>query len=238
LNKSKTDALQPRVAIVTGAGRGIGRATALALARYGAAVAVAARRAADLSAVEAQIEEAGGRALAVPTDVSVTSEVEALIDQTQATLGDIDLLVNNAGVVERELVVSTSDEAWDRILGVNLKGAFLCTRAVLPGMMERRRGRILNVSSISGRLGTPQLAAYCASKWGLIGFTKATAEETAPHNVQVMAVCPGSVDTEMLTKGLPGAKPDMTPEDVASFLLYLGTAAPAALNGSALDMFG
>ena len=147
-------------------------------------------------------------------------------------------MVNNAGVVEPNLVVATSDESWDRVLDVNLKGAFLCTRAVLPQMIDRQRGRILNVSSISGRLGTPRLASYCASKWGLIGFTKAAAEETAPHNVQIMTVCPGSVATEMLAKGLPGAKPDMTPEAVASLLLYLGTEAPEAMNGSAIDMFG
>ncbi len=229
---------QPRVAIVTGAGRGIGRATALAFARHGIAVALASRRPADLIAVEAQIEQMGGRALALPTDVSATAEVEKLVEETERTLGDIDLLVNNAGVVEPNLIVATSDESWDRVLDVNLKGAFLCTRAVLAQMIDRRRGRILNVSSISGRLGTPRLASYCASKWGLIGFTKAAAEEVAPHNVQIMAVCPGSVDTEMLAKGLPGAKPDMAPDAVAALLLYLGTEAPDAMNGSAIDMFG
>ena len=229
---------QPRVAIVTGAGRGIGRATALAFARHGIAVALASRRPADLMAVEAQIEQMGGRALALPTDVSATAEVEKLVEETERTLGNIDLLVNNAGVVEPNPIVATSDESWDRVLDVNLKGAFLCTRAVLPQMIDRRRGRILNVSSISGRLGTPRLASYCASKWGLIGFTKAAAEEVAPHNVQIMAVCPGSVDTEMLAKGLPGAKPDMAPDAVAALLLYLGTEAPDAMNGSAIDMFG
>ena len=239
MNTSKTQAtFSPRVAIVTGAGRGIGRATALAFARHGMAVALASRRPADLMAVEAEIQEIGGRALALPTDVSVTAEVEHLVEETERALGDIDVLVNNAGVVERSPVVATSDESWDRVLDVNLKGAFLCTRAVLPHMIERRRGRILNVSSISGRLGTPQLASYCASKWGLIGFTKAVAEETAPHDVQIIAVCPGSVATEMLTKGLPGVKPDMAPEAVASLLLYLATGAPDAMNGSAVDMFG
>ena len=231
-------AFHPRVAIVTGAGRGIGRATALALARHGVAVALASRKAADLMAVEAEIEELGGRALAVSTDVSVSAQVERLIEETERKLGEIDLLVNNAGVVDPNPVVETSDESWDHVLDTNLKGAFLCARAVLPLMIERRRGRILNVSSISGRLGTPRLASYCASKWGLIGLTKAVAEETAPHNVHIMAVCPGSVDTEMLAKGLPGAQPDMSPEAVAALLLYLGTQAPAAMNGSVIDMFG
>jgi NAD(P)-dependent dehydrogenase (short-subunit alcohol dehydrogenase family) len=105
-------------------------------------------------------------------------------------------------------------------------------------MTARGRGRIINISSISGRLGTPDLAPYCASKWGLIGFSKATAEEVRQHNVQVFTVCPGSVDTEMLRKGLPGTEPQMSPEAVASFLLYLATDAPAALTGAAIDMFG
>ncbi len=114
----------------------------------------------------------------------------------------------------------------------------MCTRVVLPTMIARRRGRIVNVSSISGRLGTPHLASYCASKWGLIGFTKATAEEVRSQNVQVLAVCPGSVATEMLNRGLPGAKPEMSPDQVASLLLYLATEAPDALTASALEMFG
>ena len=229
---------RPRVAIITGAGRGIGRATALAFAAEGIAVAIASRRPADLMAVEGQIEERGGRALAIPTDVSVAGQVDALVEKAEKELGTVDVLVNNAGVLERRPVVETSEESWDRVLDINLKGAFLCTRAVLPQMIRQRRGRILNVSSISGRVGTPQLASYCASKWGLLGFTKATAEEVRQHDVEVMAVCPGSVATEMLSKGLPGAKPDLTPESVASLLLYLSTGAPAAMTGSAVDLFG
>ncbi len=141
-----------------------------------------------------------------------TKQVDELVEKAEKELGAVDVLVNNAGVLERHPVVETSEESWDRVLDINLKGAFLCTRAVLPQMIRQRRGRILNVSSISGRVGTPQLASYCASKWGLLGFTKATAAEVRQHDVEVMAVCPGSVATEMLSKGLPGAKPDITSE--------------------------
>jgi NAD(P)-dependent dehydrogenase (short-subunit alcohol dehydrogenase family) len=134
--------------------------------------------------------------------------------------------------------VETDLSAWRRVLDVNLTGAFLCTRAVLPRMIDRARGRIVNVSSISGTLGTPELAAYCASKWGLIGFTKAAAEELKPHGVQVFSLCPGSVNTEMLRKGLPGATPDMEPEDVAGVIVYLATEAPDAMTGASVDVFG
>ena len=229
---------RPEVAVITGAGRGIGRATALAFAGRGVAVALGARTPADLTEVERRIVETGGRALALPTDVAVAAQVERLVRETEDRLGPVDVLVNNAGVVEREWLVETSEESWDRVLGINLKGAFLSTRAVLPSMIARRRGRIVNVSSISGRLGTPRLAPYCASKWGLIGLTKAVAEEVRGHQVHVFAVCPGSVDTEMLRKGLPGAEPQMSPEAVASLVVYLATEAPSALTGAAIDIFG
>ena len=196
----------PRVALVTGASRGIGRATALQLASKGVAVALAARNPAGLVAVENAVREAGGDAFTVPTDVSDAVRVEEMVEESERRLGPIDLLVNNAGIVHRSPVAEMEESAWDDVLDVNLKSAFLCTKAVLPGMIERRRGRIVNVSSISGKLGTPQLSAYCASKWGMLGFSKATAEEVRRKGVQVFSVCPGSVNTEMLQQGLPGAR--------------------------------
>ncbi|HEY7818260.1 MAG TPA: SDR family oxidoreductase, partial [Vicinamibacteria bacterium] len=203
----------PGVAIVTGASRGIGRATALALARKGFSVGLAARSADALLALESEIRDMGGRALSILTDVSDEASVGAMVGTASRDLGPIDLLVNNAGTLIRAPVTETDSAGWDHVLGVNLKGAFLCTRAVLPSMIERRRGRIVNVSSISGKLGTPLLSAYCASKWGLLGFSLAAAEELKAQGVQVFSVCPGSVNTEMLQQGIPGAKPDMEPED-------------------------
>jgi 3-oxoacyl-[acyl-carrier protein] reductase len=228
----------PKIAIVTGASRGIGRATAMALARRGVSVALAARSPEALAAVESEILDIGGRATSIRVDVSDESAVRAMVEKCARELGPVDLLVNNAGTLERGPVVEMEAEAWDRVLDVNLKGAFLCTRAVLPSMIDRGRGRIVNVSSISGKLGTPLLAAYCASKWGLLGFTLASAEELKPKGIQLFSVCPGSVNTEMLQRGLPGAKPDMEPEDVASVIVYLGCEAPDAMTGASIDVFG
>ncbi len=229
---------EPKVAIVTGAGRGIGRATALALAARNVAVALTSRTSSDLEAVKGEINASGGKALAYLADVSDGAQVQELVTETTRQLGSVDVLVNNAAIVEPNLIVDTPEESWDRVVDINLKAAFLSTKAVLPSMLKRRRGRIIMVSSISGRLGTPRLASYCASKWGLIGFCKATAEETRENDVQVFSVCPGSVDTDMLRRGLPGVEPQMNPDDVAALILYLATEAPAAMTGTAIDMFG
>lgn len=231
-------AFEPKVAIVTGASRGIGRATALALAARSIKVALAARTPEPLAAVENEIRDASGLAIAIPTDVADAASVASMVKHASRELGPIDLLVNNAGIVARSLVVDTDESTWDDVIDINLKSAFLCTKAVLPEMLERGRGRIVNVSSISGRLGTPELSAYCASKWGLIGFTKATAEETRGSGVHLFSVCPGSVNTEMLQQGRPGAKPDMEPEDVSDVIVFLATDAPEAMTGSAVDVFG
>lgn len=228
----------PKVAIVTGASQGIGRATALALATRGIAVALAARNRGAVEDIARRIEEAGGRAFAIPTDVTREEDVERLAKETENELGPPDVLVNNAGTVAHRPLVETDAATWDRVLDVNLRGAFLATRAVLRSMIERGRGRIVNVSSISGTLGTPGLTAYCASKWGLLGLSKATAEEVRAKGIQVFSVCPGSVNTDMLQKGLPGAEPDMEPEDVASVIVFLATDAPDAMTGASLDLFG
>lgn len=227
-----------RVAIVTGAGRGIGRAIALGLADRGLTVSLASRNQRELEAVRVEIEKAGGRAIAVPTDVSSSIEVERLVAETVRHSGPVDVLVNNAAVVEPSLITDTSEPSWDRVIDINLKGAFLCLRAVLPHMISCRRGRIVNISSISGRVGTPRLASYCASKWGLLGLTKAAAEETRGYGVQILAICPGSVDTEMLKKGQPDAEPDMSAAEVASLVVYLALDAPASMTGSVVDLLG
>lgn len=231
-------ALDGRVVAITGAGRGIGRATALAAAASGAKVSLLARTEREIRAVAEHVSARGGEALALVADVSSPEDVERAVRETEEVLGPIDLLVNNAGIVARAEVTELDLVTWDEVMDTNLKGVYLASRAVLPGMIERGRGRIVNVSSISGTLGTPGLSAYCASKWGVIGFTKALSEEVKGKGLVVCAVLPGSVDTTMLQKGLPGATPDMTPDDVAETILWLGAEAAPAVTGSAVEVFG
>ena len=228
----------PPVAIVTGASQGIGAATALALGKKGFGVALAARRPAGLVAIENRIREAGGSAFVAPTDVTERDQVTELVAETERRFGPVGLLVNAAGAVHRAPLTSTSDADFDSIVGVNLKGAFLCTRAVLPGMIERRHGRIVNLAAMAGRIGAPRLAAYCASKWGVVGLTKACAEELRPAGISVFAVCPGSVDTASYRAAIPGAKPRSAPGSVADVIAWLGAEAPAAMTGSVVDAPG
>ena len=233
-----SERLEGRVAVVTGGGRGIGRAIALRLAEHGAFVAVTARTAEEIDAVADEIRSVGGRALSIPADVTHPGELEELERAVEAALGPTEILVNNAGIVARVPLQQMREETWDAVLDTNLKGAFLCSRQFLPAMMRRLRGRIINVSSISGRLGTAQLTAYCASKWGLVGLTKALAEEVRDQGIQVNAIAPGSVATEMLERGMPGAEADLTPDDVAKVALFLAADAPDGMTGSVLDVWG
>jgi NAD(P)-dependent dehydrogenase (short-subunit alcohol dehydrogenase family) len=153
-------------------------------------------------------------------------------------VGSPDILVNNAGTVVRAPLARLEESAWDEVVDGNLKGTFLMSRAFVAEMQARRRGRIINVASISGRLGTAGLTAYCAAKHGVVGFTRALAEELRGDGIAVNAVCPGSVDTEMLRVGMPGATAQMSPQDVAGVVLYLAATAPLALTGSCVDVFG
>lgn len=226
-------------AVVTGAGRGIGAMVAERIASRGGRVVLAARTEREINATAARIVAmyGAGSACAVACDVARVADVERLRERAHDFLGKpVDLLVNNAGIVRRVAVHEMDPEAWDEVLNVNLKGAFLCTRAFLPGMLAEGRGRIVNVASISGVTGTSALSAYCASKWGLIGFTKAVAEETRGRGVQVMAILPGSVDTAMLRDS--GYLPQMSADEVAHSIEWLGLDAPAAMTASAVEMFG
>jgi NAD(P)-dependent dehydrogenase (short-subunit alcohol dehydrogenase family) len=230
--------LKGEVAVVTGAGRGIGRAIALRLAAAGARVALGARTEPEVRAVAAEIERAGAAALPLPLDVAAADSVARFAEAVRTAFGAPLVLVNNAGLVRRGRLDEAPPGDWDEVVGVNLTGTARVTRAFLGAMRAQRRGRIVNVASISGREGTAQLTAYCAAKHGVIGLTRALAEEVRDDGLQVNAVCPGSVDTAMLRQGLPGAQPDMSPADVADVVLFLLTAAPAALTGACLDVFG
>jgi NAD(P)-dependent dehydrogenase (short-subunit alcohol dehydrogenase family) len=219
-------------AIVTGGGRGIGAATARALTAAGARVTVFARTAGELAAVVA----AGGAALAVAGDVAREEDVARLFEEHRRAVGACDVLVNDAGVLVRGRAEALPPADFRRVLEVNLVGAFLCARAAIPGMRARRRGRIVNVASISATLGTAEASAYNASKWGLVGLTKCLAEELRDDRVQVLAVSPGSVDTGML-EGTPWAA-QMTADDVARVVAWCCGEAPDAMTGSNVEVFG
>ncbi len=225
-----------KIAVVTGAGRGIGRAIALRLAARGCDVALLARTVEQLEAVAAEVVALGRRAVALRCDVASAAEVAHAAARIHAELGVPRVVVANAGIVRRALVVDTSEEDWDAVLDVNLKGPFLVARALLPPMIQARRGRFIAVASISSTLGTARQSAYCAAKWGLVGFVKSLAEELRGHGLQAMSVMPGSVDTAMLEGG--DFAPQMRPDDVAGLVVYAALDAPAAMNGSAIEMFG
>ena len=215
--------LAGKTAVVTGASRGIGRAIVELFQREGARVAGCARRPPpDVDAC----------------DVSSAADVARFAAAATDRLGVPDILVNNAGTVVRARLDELAEADWDGVVGSNLKGTYLVTRAFLAGMRARKSGRIINVASISGRLGTAGLTAYCAAKHGVVGLTRALAEEVRADGVAVNAICPGSVDTDMLRVGMPGARPAMTADDVARVALFLAADAPPAMTGSCVDVFG
>ena len=230
--------LAGRSAVVTGASRGIGRAIAASLANAGARVAGCARRADGGSFLDDL--DAGQRqsCLFLACDVRDGEQVNRFRDQVEAAFGGADVLVNNAGIVARASLLSLAEDTWNDVLATNLTGTFLVTKAFLPAMRSRRSGRIINLSSVAGRTGTPMLSAYCAAKHGVVGLTRSLAEELRDDGIQVNAICPGSVDTQMLGQGMPGATAKMTTHDVAAVALFLASTAPVALTGACIDVFG
>jgi NAD(P)-dependent dehydrogenase (short-subunit alcohol dehydrogenase family) len=224
--------LEEAGAIVTGGGRGIGAAAARALTALGARVTIFARTAAELN----DVVRAGAAVHAVAGDVAREEDVERLFAEHRRASGACDVLVNGAGILERAPTESFAADRFRRVLDVNLVGAFLCARAAIPEMKARRRGRIVNVASISATLGTPEAGAYNASKWGLVGLTKCLAEELRPFAVQCLAVSPGSVDTEMLKK--TPFEPAMTPDEVARVIAWCAGEAPDAMTGANVEVFG
>jgi NAD(P)-dependent dehydrogenase (short-subunit alcohol dehydrogenase family) len=222
--------LAGQVAVVTGAGRGIGRAIAGALAREGAAVALAARSGAELDGVAREIRQTGGQALVVPTDVRQEASVEALVRRALAEWRQVDVLVNAAGVATFAPVTDSKLDDWDQMLAVNLRGAVLACRAVLPAMIGRRRGTIINVGSVVTSRALTGSAAYTASKYGLLGFSRVLAEEMRPHGVRVGVLSAGATDTPLwdAMPGAPARDRMLRADQVAEAALLMASLGPNA----------
>ncbi|MBT3602342.1 MAG: SDR family oxidoreductase [Candidatus Latescibacteria bacterium] len=217
--------LKDRVGVVTGGGRGIGKAAALALAREGAKVVIGATTTTEIEDVANEIERANGRALAVSVDVTQKMAVENLTKRTIDEFGQIDILVNNAGVAIHNPIAKITEADWDLNIAVNLKGTFLCTQAVFQHMCDRGTGHIVNVSSISGNNGHANGGAYCAAKFGAVGFTEVTAVEGKPFGVKASVICPGPTDTRMRRENHPDdVLEELTlPEDIADAIVFVVT---------------
>ncbi|HKP72206.1 MAG TPA: 3-oxoacyl-ACP reductase FabG [Pyrinomonadaceae bacterium] len=253
--------LSDKLALITGGGRGIGRAVAFALAREGASVALCARTAGEVERVAAEIkDECGVETLHATCDVSDVQSVERVFAVVAETFGrGCDILVNNAGIAESAPLAKTDDAHWRRHLAINLDGTFYCTRAALPEMVERGWGRVINVASVAGKTGAPYIAAYAASKHGVLGLTRSVALEVALKGVTVNAICPGYVDTDMTTRALEQIEAKtgrpasdaleilkrmspqnrlVTPEEVAALALLLASDAGRGINGQAINVDG
>jgi 3-oxoacyl-[acyl-carrier protein] reductase len=192
-----------KTAVVTGSGRGIGRETAILLREKGLNVVISSRTRTEIDSTVEEIEQmtktnaAADRVIGIRCDVSNSSEVEHLIKSTIDRFKSIDILINNAGTAYIKKLIDTTEDEWDKTIDINLKSSFLCTRAALPFMIKDRSGVIINVSSGAGKTGFPDISAYCASKFGMIGLTESVAWEVANYNIRAMAICPGEVDTQM-----------------------------------------
>lgn len=232
--------LTGQVAIVTGASRGIGRAAAVAFAAEGASVVLAARNTGALDANVAEIVAAGGRALAVPTDVADEASVASLFARAEEMFGPVTTLVNAAGAVAHRPFAEMDIATWDAVLNTNLRGTFLCCRAAFQTMPAHGGGIIVNFSSLSGVPKVekfPGLSAYVVSKFGVAGLSEILAVEGRPLNIRVIAVSPGAVDTEMLRQAAPQLKAGMTPEQMARILVFLVGPDAAPLAGTNLELY-
>ncbi|MBI3326176.1 MAG: SDR family oxidoreductase [Nitrospinae bacterium] len=264
--------LRDKVAVVTGGARGIGRGIAAALAREGVHVAVAdlympgqttagyaLSTEGEVAKTVEELKTLGVRAVGVPMDVTKSDQIQTMVETVTRQLGAIDILCNNAGVIDVALVVDTTEAQWDAMMNVNAKGVFLCCRGVLPNMIQRRQGRIINTASIAGKRGSARVSAYCASKFAVIGFTQSLAHEVARFNITVNAVCPGFLGTAMwmdvlikpimerlgkdaetsfqehAAANVPLGRPQ-TPEDIGQAVVYLAKA--DNVTGIALNVAG
>lgn len=239
-----------RVAIVTGGGSGIGRAIALALAADRCAIAIFDRNTRNGAAVASEIERSGQRARAYEIDVTVSGGVHQAVEEVVKTFGRIDVLVNNAGIGVLGSVEELAEEEWDRVMSVNVKSVFLCSRAVIPHMAARGGGRIINVASVAGLVASPGRAAYCASKGAVVMLTRAMALDCAPRNINVNSICPGVVITPMTEKSLRDPadrqrridgtplKRLAQPEEIAPAAVYLAGPGGSFVTGSTLVVDG
>jgi 3-oxoacyl-[acyl-carrier protein] reductase len=239
--------LSGKVAIITGASRGIGRQTALTLAGAGATVVLTSRGDAA-EAVAAEVTAAGGQALAVAADVSDAEAVQRVIETAIERFGRIDVLVNNAGITRDQLLLRMKREDWDAVVATNLTGTFLCTQAVLRTMLKQRSGRIISISSVVGQSGNPGQTNYAATKAGIIGFSKALAREVASRSITVNVVAPGLIDTDMTRDISSDAQANWasaiplgrlgTPDDVAAAVCFLASDAAGYITGQVLAVNG
>ncbi|TYP00253.1 3-oxoacyl-[acyl-carrier-protein] reductase [Geothermobacter ehrlichii] len=237
-----------KIALVTGASRGIGRAIAIELAARGAKIAAAGRDREALEGVAEAICQAGSEALIVTGDISSAASVDDMVKKTLEHFGRIDILVNNAGLTRDGLLLRMKDQDWDAVMDANLKGAFMLTRAVAKSMTRQRYGRIINISSVVGEMGNPGQANYCASKAGMIGLTKSNARELARRNITVNAVTPGFIVTAMTDAMTDKAREELvqqipigrlgTPEDVAVAVAFLASEAAGYITGQVLGVNG
>ncbi len=246
--------LAGKIALITGGGTGIGRATAVAFAAEGAKVAVVGRRAEKLREVVSEIEKSGGAAIAVQADVSKAADAARAVSDVGARFGGLNVLVNNAGVLSATTIESISEEEWDRLIAINLKGVFLMSRAALPEFRKKGGGAIVNVGSVLGLVAMTNRAAYCASKGGVTMLTKAMALDHANENIRVNCICPSIVETELVqglfsateagkaakaarVAGIPLGRMGK-PEDVAMMAVYLGSEESSWVTGLAIPLDG